>query len=154
MKIVTILGLLILGQASCSSATPSPSGENGAQAAPSPEPAPAPEPEPEVAAPCPAHKLAFTKETGCANDGSVEFCLPSGDDALLARARAIAPTIQAGSSRGRAGCDVPAETLYAFPTGDAECVARHGALVDAAWDRLCRLAALPEVRAIVPTWYE
>lgn len=88
------------------------------------------------------------------NDGSVEFCLPAGDDALLARVRDIAPTIQAGSSPGRAGCDVPAETLYFFPTGEVECVAYHGALEDAAWDKLCRIAALPEVRAIVPTWYE
>jgi hypothetical protein len=88
------------------------------------------------------------------NDGSVEFCLPAGDDALLARVRDIAPTIQAQSSSGRAGCDVPAETLYFFPTGEAECVAHHGALEDAAWDKLCRIAALPEVRAIVPTWYE
>ena len=156
MKIITILGLFILGQASCSSAPPPPAGENGAPASPSPAPEPEPEPQPEAAidAPCPAHKLAFTKETGCSNDGSVEFCLPSGDEALLERARAIAPTIQAGSSPGRAGCDIPAETLYAFPTGEAECVAHHGALTDAAWDRLCRLAALPEVRAIVPTWYE
>ncbi|WP_437674076.1 hypothetical protein [Sorangium sp. So ce131] len=88
------------------------------------------------------------------NDGSVEFCLPTGDEALLARVRAIAPTVQAGSSRGRASCDVPAETLYMFPTGEAECVAQHGALQDAAWDKVCRIAALPEVRAIVPTWYE
>ena len=154
MKSVILLGLLIVGQASCSSATQSPSGENGAPASPEPEQEPEQAPAPEAAAPCPAHKLAFTKETGCQNDGSVEFCLPSGDDALVARARAIAPTIQAGQSRGRAGCDIPAETLYAFPTGEAECVERHGALVDDAWDRLCRLAALPEVRAIVPTWYE
>jgi hypothetical protein len=85
----------------------------------------------------------------------VEFCLPSGDDAVVARARAIAPTIQAGPMQGgRAGCEIPAETWYAFPTGEAECVERHGALVDDAWDRLCRLAALPEVQRIVPTWYE
>lgn len=88
------------------------------------------------------------------NDGSVEFCLPTGNEELLARVREIAPTIEAGSSRGRAGCDVPAETLYFFPTMDAECAGRHGALQDEAWDRLCRIAALPEVRAIVPTWYE
>jgi hypothetical protein len=142
MKIFMIVSLLILGQSSCSMTTSSPSGEGGAEATPSPE------------ASCPAHKLSFTKENGCSNDGSVEFCLPAGDDALLARVRDIAPTIQAGSSAGRAGCNIAAETLYFFPTGEAECVARHGALVDAAWDRLCRLAALPEVRAIVPTWYE
>jgi hypothetical protein len=157
MKIFIILGLFIPGQSSCSSATPSPSGENGTPAPMAPSPSPSPEPEPalDAAAPCPTHKLRFTKETGCRNDGSVEFCLPSGDDALVARARAIAPTIQAGPLQGgRAGCDIAAETWYAFPTGEAECVERHGALVDAAWDRLCRLAALPEVQKIVPTWYE
>lgn len=84
----------------------------------------------------------------------MEFCLPTGDEALLARVRDIAPTVQAASGRGRAGCDAPAETLYLFPTGDAECTERHGALQDAAWDKVCRIAALPEVRAIVPTWYE
>jgi hypothetical protein len=66
----------------------------------------------------------------------------------------IAPTIHAGSSRGRAGCSVPAETLYFFPTGNTECVARHGALVESAWEKLCRIAVLPEVKKIVPTWYE
>jgi hypothetical protein len=103
---------------------------------------------------CPTGELAFTQETGCVNDGSVEFCLPTGDEALLARVREIAPTIQAGSSRGRAGCDLASETLYFFPTGEAECVAPHGALLGDAWNKLCRIAALPEVRSIVPTWYE
>jgi len=109
---------------------------------------------PAPAASCPTAELAFTQANGCLNDGSVEFCLPKGDEALLARVRKIAPTIRAGASRGRAGCDVPAETLYFFPTGEAECVARHGALVDSAWEKLCRLAALPEIQKIVPTWYE
>ncbi|WP_240807992.1 hypothetical protein [Polyangium spumosum] len=111
-------------------------------------------PSPAPLSTCPIDELAFTQATGCLNDGSVEFCLPSGDEALVARVREIAPTIKAGSSAGRAGCDLPEETLYFFPTGDAECVAHHGALVDAAWEKLCRIATLPEVRAIVPTWYE
>ncbi len=142
MRRFAISSLLITCLSSCTSAPPSTPGEGHAE-----EPFPA-------AASCPSEKLAFTRDTGCVNDGSVEFCLPTGDEALLARVRDIAPTIQAGSSRGRAGCDVPAETLYLFPTGDAECVAHHGALSDAAWDQVCRIAALPEVRAIVPTWYE
>ncbi|AGC47148.1 hypothetical protein MYSTI_05872 [Myxococcus stipitatus DSM 14675] len=107
------------------------------------------------AAACPTQKFAFEQETGCRNDGSVEFCLPTGDDALVARVKAIAPTVQvAGVSRGRAGCNVPEETLYFFPTSETECHARHGALTPAAWDTLCRLAELPEVRQLVPTWYE
>ncbi|WP_164018328.1 hypothetical protein [Pyxidicoccus trucidator] len=103
---------------------------------------------------CPRHELAFSRETGCQNDGAVEFCLPKGNDALLARVKAIAPKVHAGASRGRAGCDTSQETLYFFPTEATECVSHHGALTPAAWDALCRLAALPEVRAIVPTWYE
>ncbi|WP_437562179.1 hypothetical protein [Sorangium sp. So ce542] len=142
MRRLAISHLLIACLSSCTSAPPSTPGEGQVEGPPPP------------AGACPTEKLAFTRETGCANDGSVEFCLPAGDEALLARVRDIAPTIQEGSSRGRAGCDVPAETLYFFPTGDAECVARHGALEDAAWDKICRIAALPEVRAIVPTWYE
>ncbi|WP_437727612.1 hypothetical protein [Sorangium sp. So ce861] len=142
MRRFAISHLLIACLSSCTSAPPSTPGEGQVEGPPPPP------------ASCPTEKLAFTRETGCANDGSVEFCLPTGDEALLARVRDIAPTIQAGSSRGRAGCDVPAETLYFFPTGDAECVARHGALEDAAWDKICRIAALPEVRTIVPTWYE
>lgn len=138
MRRFAISSLLVACLSSCTSAPPS---------TPVEEPVP-------PAASCPSQKLAFTRDTGCMNDGSLEFCLPTGDEALLARVRDIAPTIQAGSSRGRARCDVPAETLFFFPTGDAECVARHGALKDAAWDQVCRIAALPEVRAIVPTWYE
>ncbi|WP_342375312.1 hypothetical protein NVS55_28960 [Myxococcus stipitatus] len=111
---------------------------------------------PPKATACPtSQKFKFTQETGCRNDGSVEFCLPTGNDALVARVKAIAPTVQeAGASRGRAGCNVPEETLYFFPTAEAECHARHGALTPAAWDTLCRLAELPEVRQLVPTWYE
>ncbi|MFP2959650.1 hypothetical protein ACLEPN_17870 [Myxococcus sp. 1LA] len=104
---------------------------------------------------CPTHKFAFTQATGCRNDGSVEFCLPTGDAALLARVREIAPTVQPrGPSRGRAGCDAALETLYLFPTGDAECEAHHGALTPDAWGRLCRIAGLPGVREVVPTWFE
>ncbi|WP_438001074.1 hypothetical protein WMF26_16210 [Sorangium sp. So ce185] len=142
MRRFAISHLLIACLSSCTSAPPSAPGEGQVEGPPPP------------AAACPTEKLAFTRETGCANDGSVEFCLPAGDEALVARVRGIAPTIQEGSSPGRARCDVPAETLYFFPTGDAECVARHGALEGAAWDKICRIAALPEVRAIVPTWYE
>lgn len=142
MRRFAISRWLIACLASCTSAPPSTPGDGVVEGPPPPAPS------------CPTQKLAFTRDTGCVNDGSLEFCLPSGDAALLARVRGIAPTIRAGSSGGRARCDVPAETLYFFPTGDAECTARHGALEDAAWDQVCRIAALPEVREIVPTWYE
>jgi hypothetical protein len=148
MGLSAICGLLLAAQSSCISGNPVPPDEGQVGA----DPEPAPDPGPESS--CPTDELAFTKGTGCQNDGSVEFCLPSGDDELLARVKEIAPTIQALPSQGRADCDVPAETLYLFPTGEAECVSRHGALEDAAWDTLCRIAALPEVRKIVPTFYE
>jgi hypothetical protein len=138
----TVSTLLLAALSSCTPAAPPLPGEEHAGASPSP------------AASCPTHKLGFSKETGCRNDGSVEFCLKTGDEALLTRVKEIAPTIVAGASRGRAGCNVPAETLYFFPTREDECAAPHGALGDAAWDRVCRIAALPEVRSIVPTWYE
>ncbi|MCP3162260.1 hypothetical protein [Myxococcus qinghaiensis] len=110
---------------------------------------------PASASECPTHKLDFTQETGCRNDGSVEFCLPTGDEALLARVRQITSTsLQSGASRGRVGCNIPEETLYFFPTGDTECVSRHGALTPAAWATLCRIAELPVIRKITPTWYE
>ncbi|MDI1475053.1 hypothetical protein [Polyangium sp. y55x31] len=138
MKTSRLFVLVVLGLASCAA----PPGDASVDAPTN------------LASSCPTNEISFTKETGCMNDGSVEFCLPTGNEALVARVREIAPTIEAGSSRGRAGCNLPAETLYFFPTGEAECVARHGALVDAAWDKICRIAALPEVRKIVPTWYE
>lgn len=142
MRTFTVASLLLATLSSCTATAPP---------LPAEEHAGAPTP---PAASCPTDKLGFSKETGCRNDGSVEFCLKTGDAALLARVKEIAPTILAGASRGRAGCDVPAETLYFFPTREDECAAPHGALVDAAWDRVCRIAALPEVRTIVPTWYE
>ena len=108
----------------------------------------------ELAPACRADKMTFTQATGCQNDGSVEFCLPAGDPALLDRAKAIAPALNCAPGGGRAGCKGPGELLCSFPTGMAECVARHGALTDAAWERLCQLAALPEVKRIVPTWFE
>ncbi|MCP3061230.1 hypothetical protein LXT21_20840 [Myxococcus sp. K38C18041901] len=103
---------------------------------------------------CPTAKLAFTREDGCRNDGAVELCLPAGDAELLARVQALAPGARALSSRGRAACDTASEVLVVLPLEEQDCEARHGALRPAAWERLCRVAALPQVRALVPTWYE
>ncbi|MFY1826046.1 hypothetical protein ACN47A_09045 [Myxococcus fulvus] len=103
---------------------------------------------------CPTAKLAFTREAGCRNDGAVELCLPAGDAGLLARVQALAPGARALSSRGRAACDTASEVLVLLPLEERDCEARHGALTPAAWERLCRVAALPQVRALVPTWYE
>lgn len=103
---------------------------------------------------CRSDKMSFPRERGCENDGSVEFCLPAGDGALLALAQAIAPTLRCAPGGGRARCDAARELLCLFPTGEAQCVTRYGALTDEAWATLCGLAALPEVRRIVPTFFE
>ncbi|RJS17740.1 hypothetical protein DRW03_27325 [Corallococcus sp. H22C18031201] len=103
---------------------------------------------------CPTRKFAFTREQSCRNDGWVEFCLPSDDTEALARVRAIVPDARTLPSGGRARCDVPAQVLVQLPTPTSECTERHGALQEPAWERLCRVAALPEVQRVVPTWFE
>ncbi|WP_248360624.1 hypothetical protein [Anaeromyxobacter oryzae] len=110
-----------------------------------------------VPARCATEKLRFTQATGCQNDGSVEFCVARGDATLEAKVRSIAPSVRTGASRGRAGCDPAVETLYFYPTlpdDPSVCTSRHGAVTDRAWQELCRLASLSEIRRIVPTWYE
>lgn len=100
---------------------------------------------------CRAEELMFTQADGCANDGSVEFCIPP---LLEPAVTAIAPTVTCAVGIGRAGCDPATQRLCSFPTGVATCTAPHGALTDAAWDTLCGLTMLPEVTAIVPTILE
>jgi hypothetical protein len=106
------------------------------------------------AASCRADKIAFSQAEGCQNDGSNEFCIPSGDPAVQARVKAIAPRISCAPGGGRAGCISGAELLCFFPTGPLECLARHGSLTDEAWAQHCELAALSEVKRIVHTWFE
>lgn len=108
----------------------------------------------DLAPACRGDKMTFTQKDGCQNDGSVEFCVPAADAGLLAAVQRIAPSLRCNRGGGRARCDLNAELLCLFPTGEAECVARHGALKDAAWTQLCQIAALPQVRQIVPTWFE
>ena len=103
---------------------------------------------------CPSDKLSFTRDTACQNDGFVEFCLPADDVALQARALSIAPTLTWTSSRGRAGCDAESERLYQLPMSADDCAAPGASLSDATWATICELAALPEVRRIVPTLFE
>lgn len=102
---------------------------------------------------CPAEKLAFTRETSCRNDGSVEFCVPK-DARVEARLRELAPTVERHEGGGRAGCDRVTQTLYLFPTPPERCDARHGALKDDAWRELCAIADVPEIERVVPTWFE
>ena len=99
-------------------------------------------------------KLAFTRETGCVNDGSVELCYPT---ARIAEVLAIAPaaTCLEGSG-GRARChERPGHSLCMIPTRvPEECAEHHGALNDDGWNIVCGLAALPDVTEIVHTFYE
>lgn len=106
------------------------------------------------AAACPVHKIAFTQEQGCQNDGSNEFCVPSTDAATRAAVQRIAPAVTCGAGRGRAGCDPTTQRLCSFPTGDRTCTGRHGALTDSAWSQHCQIAALPAIPRIVHTWFE
>lgn len=100
---------------------------------------------------CRTDKLAFTQATGCANDGSVELCVPPVMEHAL---KLLAPTITCVVGTGRAGCDPATELLCSFPTDASTCVATHGALTDAAWDTLCGISMLPDVTRIVPTILE
>lgn len=100
---------------------------------------------------CREDKLAFTRATGCANDGSVEFCIPP----VLEHAFAlIAPTVTCAVGGGRARCDPDTQLLCTFPTTGPACASPHGALVDEAWAALCAVSQLPDVTAIVPTIFE
>jgi hypothetical protein len=101
----------------------------------------------------PAEKIRFTQDTGCQNDGSVEFCLPAHDRAALDLVRALVPEVHCMQARGRAGCDLDREMLCMVETAEL-CVEIHGAMTDAGWALINELAALDAVREIVPTWYE
>jgi hypothetical protein len=108
---------------------------------------------PSPAPTCPADKITFTQDTGCLNDGSVEFCVPASDLDALAAVREIAPGARCIQAGGRARCDLDTEVLCMIETRGM-CVAYHGAMTDDGWQTVCDLAALPFVRKIVPTWYE
>jgi hypothetical protein len=100
---------------------------------------------------CRADKMTFTQANGCANDGSVEFCVPPVIEHAL---MLIAPTVHCAVGVGRAGCDPGSQLLCSFPTDATTCTAPHGGLTDAAWDTLCGVSMLPDVERIVPTIFE
>ena len=105
---------------------------------------------------CPTAEIMFTQATGCANDGSVEFCIPDGDAALIAQLEAHEVAISCAPGGGRAGCFAsPNLLLCSYPTGfPQQCEAMHGAMTDDTWQDMCAIAALPEVTAIVHTILE
>ena len=99
---------------------------------------------------CRDTELTFTQAQGCANDGSVEFCIPT----TLERAiELLAPTVTCAAGGGRAGCDPKTQLLCLFPTDASTCTS-GGALTDDAWATLCGLTMLPDVTEIVPTFFE
>jgi hypothetical protein len=105
---------------------------------------------------CPTAEIMFTRATGCANDGSVEFCIPDGNAALIARLEGYEMDISCASGGGRAGCLARPNLLLCFyPTSfPQQCEAMHGAMTDDTWQDMCAIAALPEVTSIVPTILE
>jgi hypothetical protein len=103
---------------------------------------------------CPVSEIAFTQATGCQNDGSVEFCIPRGDDAVRASVTNIAPNVECITAGGRAGCNLATQLLCFYPVKESQCTSSHGALTDRAWADVCSLASLTAVKKIVPTFFE
>jgi hypothetical protein len=106
---------------------------------------------------CRSDKITFDQAHGCFNDGSIEFCLPDGDDAAREYVRKVAPTAICypdHPSRGRAGCVPETHYLCMLPHGVGDCVEPWPAMSDQAWARTCDLAAHDAIERIVPTWFE
>ena len=124
-------------------------------AADAPEPDAA-DPDAAVTGDCPTAEIMFTQATGCTNDGSVEFCIPDGNAALIARLETYESAISCAPGGGRAGCLATPNLLLCFyPTGfPQQCEVLHGAMTDHTWQNMCAIAALPEVTAIVHTILE
>ncbi len=110
---------------------------------------------PDAPAGC-AGELAFTQATGCANDGSVEFCIPANNAALITQLETISPSITCAAGGGRAMCNASPNLLLCFyPTAfPDQCTTAHGAMTDAVFTDMCQIAALPEVTMIVHTILE
>jgi len=98
-------------------------------------------------------KIHFSKETGCRNDGYVEFCLPANDRKLRAAVKRIAPT---AINKGRQRCDPETELLFFLPVDveSGSCVERWGAMTSRAWKQVCALSRLPQIRSIRHTIFE
>jgi hypothetical protein len=117
-----------------------------------------PNPEPTIQSECPTGhraKIKMKRGTSCANDGSVEFCI-SDSAVVKARIAAVSPAIRCSPGGGQAQCmNAPGLLLCSYPTRTPDhCTAKHGAMTEAVWSDMCQLAALFDVREIVPTWFE
>ena len=104
--------------------------------------------------PCPTEKIQFTQDTGCLNDGSVEFCIPKDDPNIMTQVLAIAPNATFMNSGGRARCDTETQILCLVDVGRMCRSDTPDAMTDAGWGTVCELAGLPFVVEVVPTWYE
>jgi|GEM_PF-2186020 len=107
------------------------------------------------AAACLVDRIKFTQLDGCANDGSVELCVPNNDPSLIDQLTTIAPGLTCIAGQGRARCST-AELLCFDPTTfPNQCITDHGALTDDAWRAICNIAALLQPgHLIVPTIFE
>ncbi len=100
-------------------------------------------------------KIAFTSAQGCANDGSVEFCLPANDQAARSRVTAVSSSISCAPGGGRAMCNSADLVLCTFPTTfPTQCQAMHGAMTAEVWMQMCSLSAIDQIHQIVPTFAE
>jgi hypothetical protein len=107
-----------------------------------------------IEATCRWEKIAFSQETGCRNDGAVEFCIPANNQVAEAQVKAIDSTLLCNrlSGGGRAECGTTERLCMLFfsrercPWGDP--------MPDDLWRSVCQLAALDVVANIVPTFYE
>jgi hypothetical protein len=96
-------------------------------------------------------KIKFTKDQGCSNDGSVEFCIPMGNATVMSSVTSISASITCAAGGGRAMC-TGSELLCFYPTtAPDQCVETHGAMTEAAWSDMCELSAIPEIDQILPT---
>ena len=106
---------------------------------------------------CDMTKFLFSQDTGCANDGWVEFCAAkSGGAPAITELRAIAANLSiTEGSIGNAGCDEKADylVLYKLDTS-TECLSQHGAMTSTAWSKMCAMSAVPATRHFVPGWGE
>ena len=107
---------------------------------------------PDGSAAC-SNKIRFAQALGCANDGSVEFCLPTTRQDVLDGLDLLV-TVTCGAGRGRADCVSPQQVLCFYPTTTPAVCVDELAMTDAAYADMCELAALEQVDKIVPTIFE
>ncbi len=100
-------------------------------------------------------KFSFTQQSGCVNDGWVEFCATKGGAPVTTALRAIASDISIEEGIiGNAGCDQQNDYYVREPLHATDCVSEHGALTDDKWNELCALSQVPQTKHFVPGWQQ